>query len=210
MKVKRSRMRPMKPDAEPVLAPPGAGLPLIELLVARALFAWRKRENREAARDRILRERAAIAHLVAGLPDSVASARVLIARPRGLEDSSRNWSIWITLDHLRIVQLQVTKVIAALTSGTQPPGKASTANVKPDPSVGADVISRYEASFEDLLQTADRCADLKTSVRFEHPWFGPLDAAAWFTMAGVHLALHREQIIRILAGLRQDGQNPAA
>jgi hypothetical protein len=34
---------------------------------------------------------------------------VLIARPRGLEDSSRYWSVWMTLDHLRIVHLAAVK-----------------------------------------------------------------------------------------------------
>jgi hypothetical protein len=42
---------------------------------------------------------------------------------------------------------------------------------------------------------------LRTKARFAHPWFGPLDAAGWHLMAGMHLSIHRVQIERILQGL---------
>ena len=44
--------------------------------------------------------------------------------------------------------------------------------------------------------------DLNTSARYAHPWFGPLDAAGWHALAAGHLQIHRQQIERIVEGLR--------
>jgi hypothetical protein len=127
---------------------------------------------------------------------------VLIERVRGLEDSSRYWSVWMTLDHLRIIHGDVAGTIEALAKGVVPPGKASTARVKPSPEVTAAVVGEYEKSCDHLLAVVARIPDLDTAARFEHPWFGPLNAAGWHALAGTHLAIHRVQIERILAGLK--------
>jgi hypothetical protein len=82
-----------------------------------------------------------------------------------------------------------------------PPGKASTAAVKPKPDISEAVVGEYEQSCDKLLETVGAISNLKTTARFAHPWFGPLDAAGWHAMAGTHLAIHREQIKRILKGL---------
>jgi hypothetical protein len=190
----------MRSTLEPKLAPPGAGLPAFELFIARLLFAWRRRQSREVARARFLRERETIRDLVAACTPESGALRVLIRRPRGLEDSSRFWSVWMTLDHLRIIHVQLARVIQALAAGIVPPGKASTAAVKPDPAVTHDVREPYEQSCDAFLAAADAVPDLRTPVRFAHPWFGPLDAAGWHTLAGGHLGIHRVQITGILAG----------
>lgn len=184
---------------EPDLAPPGAGLPAPELLIARLLFAWRRiRSTRESSKAAFQHERALIRSLVDGCNPQDATRRVLIPRPRGLEDSSRHWSIWMVLDHLRIMNHGMAGIIRSLAAGTVPPRKASTAAVKPSPDVDATVRNAYEQSCDAFLATDD-IPDLKTPVRFEHPWFGPLDAAAWHVMAGFHMALHRAQIESILS-----------
>jgi len=43
---------------------------------------------------------------------------------------------------------------------------------------------------------------LRTALKYKHPWFGPLDAAGWHTMAAWHIGLHRGQVERIVEGLR--------
>ncbi|MEO8426326.1 MAG: hypothetical protein ABI651_04355, partial [Verrucomicrobiota bacterium] len=94
----------MNSNLEPKLAPPGAGLPKIELFIARLLFRWRRwRGNRDSFHTRFQQGRAAIEKLIESCDAKTAACRVLIERPRGLEDSSRYWSVWMTLDHLRIV-----------------------------------------------------------------------------------------------------------
>lgn len=183
---------------EPVLDRPGAGLPTPELWIARILLAYRIRTgSRDAFLSRFQEERARIRGLVANSPPEHRSVRVLIPRLRGLEDSSRHWSIWMTLDHLRITNEAFARVIGALTAGRIPPGKADTAAVKPDPQVGEEIEPAFEASCESYLAVVSGAGELRTTLRFEHPWFGALDAFGWMGLAGTHMGIHRAQIERI-------------
>jgi len=188
---------------EPKLAPPGAGLPKVELLIARTLFAWRRLTGSRASFDaEFRREREAIRKLYQQCDSQQGAVRVLIKRPVGLEDSSRNWSVWMTLDHLRIVHTSITQVIGALARGIVPDGKADTAAVKPHGDATADIVAAYERSCDKLSEQIAATPDLKTTARYPHPWFGPLDAAGWHALAGRHLAIHRVQLERIIAGLK--------
>lgn len=189
----------MRPN-EPVLAPPGAGLPALELLVGRMLFRSKCAfGSRQAFRAAFVRERKWIRVMVLSNSKQVASQRVLIPRVRGLEDSSRHWSVWMTLDHLRIVHDAMAAVIGALGRGEIPVGKASTAAVKPSLEVGESVVAAYEASCDALMAAVDRVVDLKKTPRYPHPWFGPLNAFEWVALSSGHLRIHRVQIERILA-----------
>lgn len=202
MQVFQSRSRPVTDPSEPRLAPPGAGLPLPELFLARLLFAWRRRtSNPDSLKARFETERSAIRRLVNSCTGDSGGRRVLIARPRGLEDSSRYWSVWMTLDHLRIVHHAIRRVILALTKGHTPEGTASTAAVKPAADVDSRVMASYEDSCDVLRSTIEAAENLKTPQRYRHPWFGPLDAAGWHVLSVGHLRIHRVQIERICAGL---------
>ncbi len=184
------------------LAAPGAGLPKGELVVARLLFALRQRTGTPRSFNaRFLKERALIRTLLVPCNHESGAYRVLIRRLPGLEDSSRYWSVWMTLDHLRIVNCELARVIGALTNGIVPKGQASTAAVKPSQVVTVDVIANFEKSCDALLATVAAAPDLNTEARFSHPWFGPLNAAGWHALAGIHMGIHRVQIERILKGL---------
>jgi hypothetical protein len=188
----------MPESTEPHLDAPGAGLPGPELFIARRLFAWKRRfGSRESFSRRFEMERAAIRDLIAAIPEELRARRVLIPRLRGLEDSSRHWSAWMTLDHLRITNEAFAGIIATLAAGKTPPGKADTAAVKPSPGAGPEIEAAYEASCEDLVKVVAGIADLKTAPRFPHPWFGPLDAADWHALCATHLGIHRAQIAEI-------------
>ena len=192
----------MNPQAEPKLAPPGAGLPKIELFVGKLLFALRRLTGNRGSFDARFREERELIHtLVSSCDEESAVCRVLIKRPPGLEDSSRYWSVWMTLDHLRIVNHEFVRVIGALTKGRLPEGEASTAAVKPTTEVSAAVVAAYEASCDALLATVAASSELDTAGRFAHPWFGPMTASGWHALAGGHMGIHRVQIQRILAGL---------
>jgi uncharacterized damage-inducible protein DinB len=188
---------------EPKLAPPGAGLPQPELFIARLLFAVQSRkENRDTFNARFSRERATIRRLVDSCDPASAATRVLIKRVPGLEDSSRHWSVWMTLDHLRIVNHGIANTIETLSKEISPDRKASTAAVKPSPTADSSSREAYEKSCDAVLAAAAATPNLKTTARFAHPWFGPLDASGWHAMAGSHMSIHRKQIERILQGLR--------
>lgn len=187
--------------SEPHLAPPGAGLPFPETLIARGLLGLKRLMGNSAAfTEHFIREREAIRCLFGNLDEPTLSRRVLIRRPKGLEDSSRNWSVLMTLDHLRIVQHALIGVIGTLAKEQVPEGEASTSAVKPDPAVTMDVIGEYEASCDALLATLASVRNFKTRARYIHPWFGPMDAHGWHALAGGHMSIHRVQIERILGG----------
>jgi hypothetical protein len=186
----------------PKLAAPGAGLPGYELQIGRVLFALRAWTHGRRRIDAFLRrERALIAELVKGCPAGRLGERVLIPRPRGLEDSSRHWSVLMTLEHLRIVNLACASIIRELSEGRVPAGKASTADVKPSPDVTESVLAAYEASCDEVLAAVASAKDLDDPARFPHPWFGPMSARRWHVLAAVHLGLHRRQIEAILVRL---------
>lgn len=190
----------MMPINEPQLAPPGAGLPPVELFIARLLFGLRSRTGTHAAfTQKFVQERQKIAALIQSCDPATGSQRALISRPPGLEDSSRYWSVWMTLDHLRIVHVAFARLIGALRKGQVPPGMASTAAVKPSPDADAAVVAPYEASCDALLAAGADADGLKTEARYAHPWFGPMTAWQWYALAGTHMGLHRVQIERILA-----------
>ena len=96
----------------------------------------------------------------------------------------------------------------ALVKGVVPPGKASTAAVKP-------CLGRDRACVRITSPPATRCwlqavttSDLKTAARFAHPWFGPLDAFGWLAMAAGHMGIHRVQIGKNYHGLAARTTHP--
>lgn len=185
----------------PALAPPGAGIPAIERLIGGSLFALRRRfGTTQSFSTQFQRERALIADLYQRPQSSPAllSQRILIPRLRGLEDSSRYWSVHMTLDHLRIVNLGIARVISTLCSGQSPGRIVGTAEVKPSPDVTSSIIPDYESSCDRLLATVAAHTALKTMLKHPHPWFGPLDAHGWHAMSAMHMGIHRAQIARIL------------
>lgn len=181
------------------LAPPGAGLPFPENLIARFLFNLKKHRGSKASLTaKFIEERARIAKLIDGLPSEVLSKRVLIDRPMGLEDSSRYWSVLMTLDHLRIVHHGFKGVIRSLANEQVPNVEINTATVKPSEQVTDVVVGEYEASCDSLLSTIEGVQNFKTQAKLAHPWFGPMNAHAWLFLSGLHMNIHRVQIERIL------------
>ncbi len=186
----------------PKLAPPGAGLPAVELFFARLIFGWKRlRGTRASFTAAFTQARDTISSLIAPLSAEAAALPVLIPRLRGMEDSSRHWSVWMTLDHLRITNLGFASVIPSLAQGRVPERVASTAAVKPSPTVDASVVAAFQQSCDLFLKNSAEVADLRTTARYTHPWFGPLDAFGWHAIGGFHMNLHRKQIERIIAGL---------
>ena len=193
----------MNAISEPRLAPPGAGLPKIELFIARLIFRRRLGAGtRESFNADFKRERERISNLYRNCDPEAAARRVLIKRLRGMEDSSRNWSVWMTLDHLRMVNRAIAHNIDRLSRGAVPKVVASTAAVKPSPRADASVTAEYESSCESVLEAAEAATELKTKARYAHPWFGSMDAFGWHALSGYHMGLHRVQMELIIEGLR--------
>lgn len=195
----------MKPSSQtPKLAPPGAGLPWLELQIARWMFRrFRKRCSKEEANALLQHESAVLKTHVESVSKELAERQVLINRLRGMEDSSRNWSMLMTLEHLCIVNEAITKIIHALSRGIVPPGEVSTAAVKPKSGSHDGIIERFLASTDSVCSTAERISNMETTAHYKHPWFGPLNAAEWHFLAAFHQRLHRKQVEAILNELSE-------
>jgi len=176
----------------------------MELQVARVIFHWQFRRSRqETAAALISMERAEILRLARSCEETRGAQRVLIKRIPGMEDSSRYWSVFMTVDHLRIVNAFLADTISLLGRGEVPDRVASTAAVKPGPEVDSTVLLSFDQSCADIARVVREIKDLRTATRYAHPWFGPLHAAQWHFMAGFHMRLHRRQIEAILRGLAE-------
>src|SRR3990167_8235372 len=91
-------------SVESKLDKPGAGLPFVEWAVAKYILIPQRYKNssKEKALADFAEQSDKILKLAQGLSSEQLTERRLIARLRGLEDSSRFWSVAMTLDHLTI------------------------------------------------------------------------------------------------------------
>ena len=190
---------------EPKLAKPGAGLPFFEWAIANYILVPRllKNTSRESALAAFKLESNKILALARSLSSSDFAQRRLIPRLRGLEDSSRFWSVAMTLHHLIIAGNGTRQIIVDLAHGgtTIPP--VSTADIKPDPNVDiTKVLQTFEEMSQRFLQdTTALNVDAFPMATYPHPWFGPLNASQWLKFAAPHANIHRNQIKEIISRL---------
>jgi hypothetical protein len=183
----------------PPLARPGAGLPAAELLLSRVIFAvTRLTDSRASALRRLSAEAGRICALVGALDDHAGARRVLVPRLLGLEDSSRFWSPFMVVEHLVIVDTNMFRIMSDLVAGRTHPHEARIEDFKPAPTAGRDALVSFQKLVGDFEANVPRWPDLRTRCRHAHPWFGPLDAHGWLCLAGMHHAIHRRQLERIL------------
>lgn len=193
-----SGINPAPDYAQQTLDRPGAGLPALELLLANILVKWRLLfNNRSKAHAYFMKEQQEITQQFANLDARLGCKQVLIKRLAGLEDSSRNWSVYMVLDHLRIVNTGITDIIVNLVNEEVLTEKVSTAAVKPS-LVDERVVDLFIKSCDYFLTQTSKLPTLKTRATWAHPWFGELNAASWHFFAGFHMELHRRQIDKIL------------
>jgi hypothetical protein len=187
---------------EPKLAKPGAGLPIIEWAMARYVIMPKlfKTTTREKALSLFTNESKKIVELIKELDSSKLAERRLVPRLRGLEDSSRYWSIAMAMEHLIIVSDLMREAVVQLSNGNTKLPNVGTADVKPSKDVdAAEIINRFETMSSRFIEDASK-ADLDAHPRatHAHPWFGPLNAHQWLVMGGVHENIHRVQIQKII------------
>jgi len=184
--------------SEPKLDKPGAGLPFYEWFIANYFlvpFVLRQTDHKKS-----LRFFAATAEKILticrALTNEQMAQRVLIPRLTGLEDSSRYWSVAMTLEHLVIVTSRMQQVIQDLSAGGTELAPVGVADLKPNPLVDpAATLANFEQLQKDfLVSTANLDTGAFAVARYTHPWFGPLNATEWSVFAGLHLNIHLKQI----------------
>jgi len=189
----------------PKLGKPGAGLPFFEWAVTNYILIPRllKSTNKEQALDHFDKESKKIVSLSDKLSMSNLSERRLIPRLRGLEDSSRYYSVAMTLQHLIIVGHAIRQIILDLSNGSTNSTARGTEAFKPDPNVDPEnILFLFEQMSQQFIQdTGAAKIDAFPEVTFPHPWFGQLNARKWLTFAAPHQNIHRHQIESIIARL---------
>ena len=201
----------MKHNSREHLQEPGAGLPKLEKAALSVFFKFGtlamsdrsaiKLFNNES--DRLLQ------FADPGGESYDVSDEVLIPRLIGIEDSSRNWSVLMVLEHLCMTNRDMLIGVNSLVDGNTPEFAAKVQDYKPSRDVGFDVIERYQQICSDYVDSIDSLlrsrGNLRSSVRFAHPWFGPLDAHQWHCLV-VHQRIHRRQAQKIITMLRHAKQ----
>ncbi len=108
----------------------------------------------------------------------------------------------MTLEHLVIVNSRAIQLVKALSRGISPPGKGSTADVKPGEVDASTIVSKFLANSKDYVKVVSELnLDAHPHVTFEHPWFGKLNAKQWVLFAAPHMGIHRRQIDQIVRKL---------
>ncbi|MDL5050753.1 hypothetical protein QQ054_32660 [Oscillatoria amoena NRMC-F 0135] len=184
------------------LQAPGAGLPPAEAFISRHVIfpAMNLALSDARARALFLQEGAQIARMAGRLDHVRLERRVLIPRIRGIEDSSRNWSVAMTIEHLLITGPSMKELILTLRRGQEFHVKVDTADVKPTGKGLENIVGRFEA-FQEEFDRDIKIPFEKSELiqRHVHPWFGPLNARQWNVLAALHTRIHRRQIEWIIA-----------
>ncbi len=184
------------------LAPPGAGIPPLERQV---LGVGIRLAAQLVTKDRLtgmFRDEALRAVAVARqLSEEAGRRRVLIPRFLGIEDSSRNWSVYMTLEHLVIVNSAIAAALPRLYAGHDISTEVRVEDVKPIAEAGPEQIEDLVRLVERYTDMVEKLGNLRAGISHPHPWFGSLSAAQWHALAAVHNGVHRRQVERIVKAL---------
>lgn len=186
---------------EPQLEAPGAGLPRIEGWLFKkivgplfsAMTPW-------SLAIRIFQSEGEKALALAEKATQLQrSRRVLIPRLLGMEDSSRYWSVNMTLRHLILVGEIIEDIVIKSSQGQHTTKTLSIVTVKPE----LDTPETVTEDFRNFLVRFERRLGLEVKDRHSkvihtHPWLGPISMHEWLCLGGFHQRLHRRQIQLIL------------
>ena len=63
------------------------------------------------------------------------------------------------------------------------------------------MLAAFDASCDAIERAVAELPRPRSTERFAHPWFGPLDTAGWHAMAAMHMSIHLAQLHAIVRGL---------
>ncbi|HYE33767.1 MAG TPA: DinB family protein [Methylomirabilota bacterium] len=190
-------------DADAPLGPPGAGLPTAELLFVRCAFALaRGVMTPENALARFERETERIATLAQSLPLELAQRQVVIPRVMGIEDSSRNWSVLMTVGHLNITTAFIQAIVERLRNEEAIDREVRIQDVKPSVEQSETTVKLFRRICGRYVKSVAALGKLNSKTTHTHPWFGPLNAHGWHCLAAIHHTIHRRQIEAIIRELK--------
>ena len=184
------------------LAAPGAGIPAAERWTAGfAIKAFARYASKEAMTRTFTREAERAIAIARSIPEQQGRRPVLIDRFPGIEGSSRNWSVFMALEHLILVNQAIAELVQRLSTGREIKRAVRIEEVKPHTDSGPEQADELENLIARYGEVIAGHGDLRTSKRHPHPWFGPLNARQWHALAAIHNRIHRIQIEHILKRL---------
>lgn len=191
------------------LEKPGAGIAWyyqrFSHLVLAPLVA--NRASWASSRRRLPKLHAAVRGAVSGLDEARCRQRVLVPRLLGLEDSSRYWSVAMTVRHMHIVSPLMAQVVVRLSHHEDIAERVDFAAVKPEVERNAtDAIAAYFAFADGVLEELEaKVGDRDSPTTLPHPWFGPLTARGWYWLLATHTLVHLRQVRAIRQRLAATG-----
>lgn len=184
------------------LEAPGKGLPPVESFIARYILfpITTSRLTRPKAINMLEEFGQRGLSLAKSLTSEQLNQRQLIKRFPGIEDSSRYWSVLMTLHHLWITGDAMAGMTERLVKGEPVKEVVRIEAVKPSPQETVEVVfSRYETFLSGYRERMNRLSDLDfTAHRHEHPWFGFITAHQWLCLNTLHHRIHLKQIQNII------------
>ena len=195
----------MNPESNVKLDKPGEGLPFFESFIGRH-FTFPKLIRSltwQSAVDLFERQGEKIVTIAESLSEDQLTKQVLIKRIRGIEDSSRFWSVGMVMEHLIMVGSDMLKLIQMLNDGEIPQVKVDVADYKPKEIHDTSIIPKFkemQKHYVDTLRNEE--GNQKLELTHTHPWFGPVNSFEWNCLAAIHQVVHKNQAIKIVVGLR--------
>lgn len=192
----------------PKLDSPGAGLPFLQRILLRYILGpyFSKKDSWETLESRFHFIYGSILNKVINLSETELNKKVLIKPLMGIEDSSRFWSIAMTLDHIVLVGTEIREGLIILSQERSIAKVVKVENFKPgdigDIFTGRDSVKHFESFVNETIPKINSQIGSKISKSTHiHPWFGPLNTHQWFWLLSIHAQIHRNQIKEILAAL---------
>jgi len=180
------------------LEAPGKGLPWFDGFMARWVvfplnIMFNSPQKATLTVETVGRECLEIAH---SLSEKQLQRQVLVPKIRGIEDSSRFWSVLMTIEHLTITGAAMLGIAESLAEGHHIAVEVRIEDVKPHQNLStAHILHHYEEFLNTYVDRMTYILETDTHmVRHRHPWFWNLSASQWLVLNGMHHLLHLKQI----------------
>ncbi len=183
----------------------GDGLPKFEQMfikivlipIIRVFFTW------NISLFLINRETKIIKKLLSKVEKEDLQKRVIIQRIFGIEEHSSDYSVNMTLEHLRITGSAIMLIISTLSEEKEFPKEITIEGVKPKEN-GEDEAKKFFDFMEKYNIFIKNHKKNKSKMTKKHPWFVEFNNLEWACFMFVHTFVHRRQIEKIIKALYSD------
>ena len=152
--------------------------------------------GRERATDQITAQRNRYQKLLDGISEEDGRRPVQVPAMAGIDEDMRNWSLFMVIEHNRIVNQSITATVRQLVRGKALSGAAAIdpkTGVMPSPAAGTEQVPIFFDSIAEHVETVSGLENLRGSNTSRHPLFGDFDAHKWHCMFSFHLKIHYRQ-----------------